>query len=84
MVPADSHGEAQDSTAKRCGTLGTVLRLVHADQLALQADVADAVLLRDWLGHRAEGQHERLPEGPQQLTPAPPNPKPGGQERTLR
>lgn len=30
--------------------MGTVLGLIHADQLALQADVADAVLLGNWLG----------------------------------
>lgn len=62
-VPAHSHCEAQDSTAQRCSALGTVLRLVHADQLALQADMADAVLLRDWLGHRVEGQRECCPRG---------------------
>ena len=39
--------------------LGTVLGLVHSGQLALQADVADAVLLGDWLGHRGEEQPER-------------------------
>lgn len=57
-VPAHPHCEAQDPTARGFGTLGTVLGLVHSDQLALQADVADAVLLSNWLGHRVEGQRE--------------------------
>lgn len=57
-VPAHPHCEAQDPTARGRGTLGTVLGLVHSDQLALQADVADAVLLSDWLGHRVERQRE--------------------------
>lgn len=57
-VPAHSHCEAQHPAAKGCSTLGTVLGLVHTDQLALQADVADAVLLCDWLGHGVEGQRE--------------------------
>lgn len=41
-----------------CGALGTVLGLVHTDQLALQANVADAVLLGDRLGQRVEEQLE--------------------------
>ena len=58
VVAAHPHGEAQDPTARGCGALGTVLGLVHTDQLALQANVADAVLLGDWLGHRVEEQLE--------------------------
>lgn len=75
-VPAHPHGEAQDPTLRGCSTLGTVLGLVHSDQLALQADVANAVLLGDWLGHRVEVQPERPALGPQPLiAPAPPTPK---------
>lgn len=70
-VPAHPHSEAQDPTARGCGTLGTVLGLVHTDQLALQADVADAVLLGDWLEHRVEGQPECSPSLPCLTHPRP-------------
>lgn len=63
MIAAHPHCEAQDPTARGCGTLGTVLGLIHSDQLAFQADVADAVLFSDWLGHRVEGQHEYPAQG---------------------
>ena len=57
-VSAHPHCEAQDPTARGCGALGTVLGLVHSDQLTLQANVADAVPLGDRLGHRVEEQLE--------------------------
>lgn len=57
-VPAHPYCEAQDPAARGSGTLGTVLGLVHSDELALQADVADAVLLGNWLGHRVETRRE--------------------------